>query len=111
MIRNYEKNAFWTVYEIENSENGKCYIGITKKTIEQRLWEHIRDSKSDSFYALHSAIRKYGPEKFEIRTLEEVETLSEAQDLECVYIEEWGTYSNSSPGGYNMSYGGEAPDF
>ncbi len=102
----------WYVYIIRNKVNGKGYIGITTKDINERLDEHLNDAVSGSWYALHSAIRKHHPQNFEIEILEVATGLFEAQELETKYIVSLDTYASGPMprNGYNMSYGGEDPD-
>jgi len=46
------------------SPTGKSYIGLTSKSMNERLYEHVKASKCDSNTRFHQAIRKYGIEKF-----------------------------------------------
>jgi group I intron endonuclease len=52
---------------ITNLINGKIYIGKTTKTIEKRWQGHCYD-KSDDYF--HNAIRKYKPENFDIKQID-----------------------------------------
>lgn len=59
------------IYKIINQVNGKIYVGQTRKTIDQRMNEHITASfsnseKKDYNFLLHKAIRKYGSSNFTI---------------------------------------------
>ena len=113
----------WRVYLIKNNFNGKGYVGITNeryKTIKERLSDHIelahkggKFGRNGRMYALHAAILKYGAENFTIELLEdEYLTLEEAQEREQFWIEELDTYaSHPSRNGYNLTYGGEEPDW
>lgn len=114
----YEQRMF-SVYLIRNRVNGKGYVGITIKTLQDRLAEHIRDaletkrySANGRRYPLQAAIEKYGPRSFTIELLEHAYGLSEAQELETHFIRELNTYaSGTGPRmGYNLSFGGEEPD-
>ena len=63
-------NSF--IYKVTNLENGKCYVGFTRETPYKRLRNHVRSSRQEKKHTyLHSAIRKYGEDKFIIETLEE----------------------------------------
>jgi len=112
----------WAVYIITNEINGKVYIGITNerfKDIYDRLEDHIqltRDggkyTSSGRKYALHAAIEKYGETNFNIDYLERDLSLEEAQTLETHYIIEYESLANGiNSNGYNLSYGGEEPDY
>ena len=47
------------VYKITNLVDGKCYVGKTKREIEQRFKEHQNANS-----CIGEAIRKYGAENF-----------------------------------------------
>lgn len=92
------------IYKVTNNINNKVYIGQTRRTIEIRWKEHIRDSfKPSRSYTsiLHSAIRKYGEEAFSIIQLEKCEN-NLLNNREKYWIE----YYDSCNNGYNISHGG-----
>ena len=112
----------WKIYKITNNLSRKSYIGITSKTINERLDAHIeasetgRFNKNGTMYALYAAFNKYGIDSFSVELLEEDMCLEEAQEKETYYIQEYNTYGGGKslpnlPRGYNESYGGEIPDF
>ena len=106
------ENMEWNVYLIQNEVNGKGYVGITTKSIDARLDEHVMDASRGSRNTLHAAINKYGSKESTIEILDIADGLTEAQQLETYYIDNLNTYA-SGPlprNGYNMSYGGEEPD-
>ncbi len=110
--------AVWTIYVIKNMVNGKKYVGITTKDLQERLDEHFvaaysgRRGKNGRIYALHAAIKKYSQKNFEIEKVEYCVELLEAQGRETYWIKKWDTYASGTVRrGYNMSYGGEEPDF
>lgn len=92
------------IYKITNLINGKCYIGQTSRTIEERFKQHLKDSKKEERinYPLYRAFNKYGLNNFEIIEIEkcEIEKLNERE----VY---WIDYYNSFYDGYNQTLGGE----
>lgn len=99
------------IYCVENSVNGKMYIGQTRKTIFKRFSEHKWDAihRSDDGMALHRAIAKYGADKFTIHPILEI-TSETVEDLvyklniaEREYISEYNTII---PHGYNVAQGG-----
>lgn len=107
----------WTVYLIENSKNGKGYVGLTSKQIERRFSEHVaqafpgRRNPNGTLYALHAALQKYGPESFTVRALEKGLNLDQARRRERDFIQEYSTYgSGRGKRGYNQTLGGELPD-
>ena len=90
-----------SIYCVTNTENNKKYIGITKNDIQQRLREHITQSRY-SDYKFHQAIRKHGSDIFEIVEIDSAESKDEALELESKYIKEFDTFNS----GYNMNEGG-----
>lgn len=83
--------------------NGKCYIGITKKTLEQRVKRHISYARSGKDFLISRAIRKYGEFSFTSEILD-VGTWDEMKTAEISAI----SMSNANwVNGYNMTGGGE----
>ena len=101
------------VYKITNKINGKIYIGETLNTIEKRFKQHCSDAylKTYENYYFYKAIRKYGPENFEISQLEHVSNLDrkvlkeEILKLEKEYIKKYDSFNS----GYNSNSGGRHP--
>lgn len=97
-------------YQITNNSNGKSYIGLTKRQIETRYAEHVKnalrghDLQNDYFMPLMNAIRKYGKDSFDIKLLDEKEfvSFSEAEIYEGVLIETHKTLLNEN--GYNLNH-------
>lgn len=87
------------IYCITNKINNKKYIGQTNKTIEERLKEHIV-KRNNSDYPLHTDMKIYGKDNFEICCLKEADNLDY---WEKYYIEE---YQSIYPAGYNITKGG-----
>lgn len=95
----------FTAYMITNQINGKVYIGVTSRTIEQRFLEHIAESKrTRRVCAIHLAIRKYGEHQFKIVEIACAFSREDLSDLERVLIRERGT---NAPNGYNLTMGGD----
>lgn len=93
------------IYCIKNKINGKCYIGKTTKSIEERFKEHCLDSKRARYEIrpLYRAFNKYGIENFEISLLCECNNVDELSQKEIYYINEYNTFHN----GYNATKGGD----
>lgn len=92
------------VYRLTNTVNGKVYIGQTTKPLAVRWASHVSARRSKCRLVAH-AILKYGPGTFKVEALgycPDRETLDEAERL---FIEVHGSLS---PGGYNLSSGGES---
>lgn len=86
------------VYKITNKINGKCYIGQTIRTLEERFNRHKKDAlsnKLDTHFA--RALRKYGPDNFYAEIIEEVDN----QELLTKREYYWINFYNSVKNGYN----------
>lgn len=97
------------VYLIENSANGKRYVGITTYLIEERWKQHVaktRDPQNNQLVV--RAIAKYGVDAFTIKLLEECESVEQMLAREQHWIQELKTNCNTEGHhGYNMTLGGE----
>jgi len=85
------------IYCIENTINGKKYIG-KGRNVEKRM----ADPHAECPY-LRNALEKYGSPLFK-RYLVETCSSEELTDREKYYIKQWGT---KVPNGYNLTDGGE----
>lgn len=95
------------VYKIENTANGKVYIGKTRRSNPQRRWiEHVRDSKNPcrNQRAQYRAMNKYGVDKFTFDVLEETDVPEQREEY---YINQYGSYGN----GYNETHGGDGKPY
>lgn len=75
------------VYKITNTINSKVYIGQSIRPIEQRFKRHINDAVNyivDTHFA--RAIRKYGPESFQIELIDTAKTIEELSEKERYWI-------------------------
>lgn len=94
------------VYKITNKINGKSYVGQTVQSLERRWKKHI--TQKSHCHALKSAILKYGPENFEIKTLTTYDSIEKMNDGERYYI---NLFNTLAPDGYNLTNGGIRPSF
>ncbi len=94
----------YLIYKITNTINNKCYIGLTSRSLDVRLKEHLTISSKDICNTkFHLAIRKYSIELFSIEILESnIDTVTNANAREIFYIDKFDSYRN----GYNMTTGG-----
>lgn len=76
-------------------------MGQTTRTLEQRWREHC--SPHSRCLALHSAINKYGSEKFKVEQIDIACNQFEADYKEAMWIKQLNTLS---PNGYNLKDGG-----
>ena len=95
------------IYKIYNDINDKIYIGQTKKTVEYRFKEHLRQAQYEKenirpHTYFHNAINKYGQEHFFVSTLEKCKD-SLLNEKEIYWIQYYDSYNN----GYNSTLGGQ----
>lgn len=92
------------IYCIKNNVNGKCYVGKTLKSPEERFSEHLYDAQkpTEENRPLYRAIKKYGKDNFSLHVLEEC-TDGLASEREIWYIKKLKTYAH----GYNATIGGD----
>lgn len=91
---------FGIVYLLTFS-SGKSYVGITSAGIEQRFVNHVKTAFRGKGGAVHNAIRKYGLPKIKVLKIVPKTTLKQAEQ-EAVF-----NFKCLSPGGYNMTPGGD----
>jgi len=94
------------VYMARCISTGKLYFGITKRSLTARWRAHVTAANRGSSYYFHRAIRKYGPDGFDLKLIETVHTLGEAISREIYFIAE---HSSLAPRGYNSTSGGNCP--
>lgn len=87
------------IYTFKNKTNGKMYVGQTCRSLEERVGEHLRHSKT----AISKALIKYGIENFECEVIDTAETMDELNDKEVYWISKLETLA---PNGYNLCLGG-----
>ena len=97
-------------YCITNTQNGKKYIGLSKRDIQIRFQEHIKyalcehDIKNDYFMPILNAIRKYGEGAFTISIIDEkdFDSFSDAEIYEGSLIVKYKSLLREN--GYNLNY-------
>jgi hypothetical protein len=114
------KAGYYDIYCIKNTVSGKVYIGKTKQIYGEnkpcaqgylgRFKYHInkfkgfiKNREKPSCRALYSAMEKYGPDKFTVSCLCVCKN-SVVDNMEKYFIQQ---YKSISPGGYNLTLGGE----
>jgi group I intron endonuclease len=105
-LRDYEYggNNKMIVYKA-TSPSGKIYIGITKKSLEERIKSHFYDSKKNSKRYFYKAINKYGIENIKFEIIDTAYSWEELCIKEKYYIDKY--QSNNKIFGYNCTNGGE----
>lgn len=91
----------YSIYLHKNKTNGKCYVGLTKISL-QRRWANGSGYKRCRLF--WRAIEKYGWDGFDHIVLAHAETKEDAEDLERFYIALFR--SNNPEFGYNLNSGG-----
>lgn len=100
-----KKNQLFEIYLVSNTQNNKVYIGATSQGSAKRFKQHVWKSESGSNYSFHKAIREFGTDVFEVKTLEYVNTIDEAKEREKYWIIQ---YRSTNPKyGYNGDCGGD----
>ena len=94
------------IYCITNKLTGKKYVGQTIQGIKERYRQHWKVSKTLDT-PLYRAFRKYGPENFEIETLETCEN-ERLDEREIFWIK---TLETCGEKGYNCNGGGIGGSF
>jgi group I intron endonuclease len=93
-------NVIYSIYLITNINNGKSYVGYTKKQPVIRFKEHCRGNDR---FKLPRAIKKHGQESFVVETIYQSKDLFHIRNMENFFIEEYDTITS----GYNIAKGGQ----
>lgn len=102
-----DPKSFGIIYKATNSVTGKVYIGLTTKTLEQRIHEHVHRSKhppKNRFY-FQNALVKYGLDSFSWDILETCFSIEQLKEREIYYISLYKSYDKEF--GYNLTIGGD----
>lgn len=86
------------IYRITNNINGMVYIGQTRRTVAERVKQHIYQQSK-----IGKAMTKYGTENFSVDVIDRAETQEELDALERFWIAFYNTCEN----GYNTLIGGK----
>lgn len=92
------------IYCIENTVNGKKYIGQTNGTVAKRWKNHISDKTGCRL--LKNALLKYGIEAFTVSTVADAVCKDSLNSLEVQFIESLNTRNREC--GYNLNVGGKS---
>jgi len=91
------------IYKAENKVNGKCYIGQTTRTLEERKNSHLFKYKnSDDCPKFYNAIKRHGDSNFIWVVIDKAKDKKELDQKEIFYIKKY----NSVKSGYNLQLGG-----
>lgn len=92
----------WKVYRYINRYNGKCYIGLTSKSMKRRSGKDMKTYLYVKNSKFAKAILKYGSDAFSLSILHIELSLKEARELEREEIRKHNSYLY----GYNNNEGG-----
>ena len=95
-----EDNRPSIVYMARNTKNGNLYIGVTRRSVEQRRKKHLGEAARGTPGRFYNAIRKHGPSSFEFTLLKECASYYDALAEEVAQI------AALKPA-YNVTRGGE----
>ena len=98
-------NGDYCVYIHTNKINGKMYVGITKRNVEQRWHNGYGYTACPRF---DRAIKKYGWKNFEHEIFADCLTQEEAYNMEKLLIVELNLQNPEK--GYNIAPGGQGGD-
>jgi group I intron endonuclease len=85
------------IYLITNLINAKTYVGVTRFALAKRWGGHVATAKAGGRSRLGSAIRKYGPENFDIAEI--ASCLSDSGSVEREVIKSFRPDYNQTNGG------------
>lgn len=95
----------WIIYKA-TGKCGRAYVGLTKRSLAKRWYQHKKDAASGEKSAFYNAIRKYGAEWFSLEVICECYSLMEANRCERAMIASHNTYAHSG-NGFNLTIGGD----
>lgn len=94
-----EDNRASIVYMATNTVNGKRYIGITRRELRIRIYNHIGSMNGGSRTKFHNAMRKHGRDAFDFEIIEHCESYQHAKRAEQRLISEYCPEYNLTKGG------------
>jgi group I intron endonuclease len=94
----------FTIYLIQNTDDGKVYVGQTSRDPGVRWKEHINHAHQGRGTYLYSAMRKHGSNMFDLRYLAQTDSKTQADDMERLWIVALDACNKTV--GYNLTYSG-----
>lgn len=94
--------SFGIVYKFTNKVSKKVYVGVTTKTLEERLFAHLNKANREKS-AFQTALKKYGVESFNYEVIDTASSKEELFEKETMWIK---ILNCVSPNGYNLTIGG-----
>ncbi|MDP1553697.1 MAG: NUMOD3 domain-containing DNA-binding protein [Methanobacteriaceae archaeon] len=95
------------IYKIENTVNGKLYIGQTTSSFKRRKTQHLSDLRHTRHGNCHlqNSFNKYGEFIFDFKILNWANSLEELNNLETYYMKKYDCFDREK--GYNIREGGD----
>lgn len=90
------------VYKAQNEVTEEVYIGVTSKSLEKRIKDHLQKAQKGTGHLFQKGISTYGPEAFRWEQIDTAENPNELAAKEKKYILEF----SSNERGYNSDSGG-----
>jgi len=90
------------VYKFVNKVSKKVYVGVTTKTLEERLFAHLNKANHQKS-AFQTALKKYGKDAFDYEVIDQASSKEELFEKEKYWI---SFFDCVSPNGYNLTIGG-----
>lgn len=100
-IERYRPKLRVSVYYLYNKVNGKCYVGLTKQEVAERIKQHHRPGSKSP---ISRALRRYGLPSFCTGVIAVTDTRLGAGAIEQFWILK---LCCRSPQGYNLTAGGD----
>ena len=96
------ENRNYIIYKAQNTITGKCYIGATTKSIEERKQDHLQKANSGQGQKFHDAISSTGATNFTWEQLDTASNPNELAEKETKYVYDFKAQEE----GYNGDCGG-----
>ncbi len=94
------------IYKATHKDSGRCYIGLTTRTLKKRKAEHLESARIGSPLYFHGALRQYGAKAFKWEVVTRRKTNEGLANAEIKYIEKFAAFTD----GFNATEGGELGD-
>lgn len=94
--------VYGIVYKFVNKVSKKIYVGVTTKSLEERLFAHLNKANLEKS-AFQQSLKKYGKDAFDYETIDKAYSKEELFEKECYWI---SFFDCVSPKGYNLTVGG-----
>lgn len=96
------KDEVGIIYKVENKVTHEIYIGVTTKSVEIRIKDHIDKAKRGEGHKFQEAVATYGADAFQWEQVDTAKSINELAAKEKQYIIKF----NSKEEGYNVDGGG-----